>query len=105
LNQAKTELKLQNVRVYSARVEALQVDRLFDVITSRAFSELNNFVTWSGHLLAEGGRFYAMKGVHPEQEIARLPKEWENRKITPLQVPNLNVERHLVVIKRVPDSI
>lgn len=101
LTQVKAELKLKNVTVHTGRVELLKVDQKFDVITSRAFSELNNFVNWSHHLLQDGGRFLAMKGVSPDQEIERLPEGWEVEDIEPLQVPGLHVERHLVVIKKV----
>lgn len=100
LNQAKAELGLNNVTVYSARVESLQVNQRFDVITSRAFSELNNFVNWSQHLLAEGGRFIAMKGVHPQGEMERLPEGWEVKEVRPLTVPGLDAERHLIFIQK-----
>lgn len=72
----------------------------FDVITSRAFAELADFVTWAGHLLAEGGQFIAMKGVYPEAEIAALPAPWYARGVTRIQVPQLDAERHLVLIER-----
>lgn len=102
LTQAKTELGLSNVTVYTGRVEALVVEQKFDVITSRAFSELCNFVNWSGHLLADGGQFLAMKGIAPNQEIERLPAGWEMTRIEPLSVPGLDVERHLIYIKKIP---
>lgn len=101
LTQVKAELKLKNVTVYTGRVELLKVETKFDVITSRAFSELNNFVNWSCHLLQDGGRFLAMKGVSPDQEIERLPEGWEVENIEALRVPSLNVERHLVVIRKI----
>jgi len=104
LTQVKAELKLKNVTVHTGRVELLKVEYLFDVITSRAFSELNNFINWSQHLLTEDGRFLAMKGVSPIQEIERLPEGWEVESIEPLQVPGLNVERHLVHVKKL-DSV
>ena len=100
LSQAKTELGLKNVTVHTGRVEALQVGEAFDVITSRAFSELSNFVNWSGHLLAEGGQFIAMKGVNPTQEIDSLPAGWHVDKLEALTVPGLQAERHLVFIKK-----
>jgi 16S rRNA (guanine527-N7)-methyltransferase len=100
LTQVKAELKLKNVTVHTGRVELLKVENKFDVITSRAFSELNNFVNWSHHLLQEGGRFLAMKGVSPSHEIERLPEGWEVENIEPLHVPGLHVERHLVVIRK-----
>ncbi|MBC3873536.1 16S rRNA (guanine(527)-N(7))-methyltransferase RsmG [Undibacterium flavidum] len=100
LTQVKAELKLKNVTVHTGRVELLKVEHKFDVITSRAFSELNNFINWSHHLLTEDGRFLAMKGVSPTQEIERLPEGWEVESIEPLQVPGLDVERHLVHVKK-----
>jgi len=102
LSQAKTELGLTNVTVHTGRVEALQVTEKFDVITSRAFSELCNFINWSGHLLADGGQFIAMKGVAPAQEIERLPEGWQVTGMQALSVPGLQAERHLVFVKKSP---
>lgn len=102
LTQAKAELGLKNVTVHTGRVEALQVKDAFDVITSRAFSELVNFVNWSGHLLAEGGQFIAMKGVQSQQEMDNLPPGWHVDKLQALTVPGLQAERHLVFIKKTP---
>jgi 16S rRNA (guanine527-N7)-methyltransferase len=102
LTQVKAELGLANVTVYTARVEELQVPEKFDTITSRAFAELADFVNWSGALLADGGRFIALKGVRPDDEIARLPAGWKVSEVRPLEVPLLNAERHLVFIERAP---
>lgn len=99
LTQAKAELGLNNVTVHTARVEQLQVPHKFDVITSRAFSELADFVNWSAHLLQQGGRFIALKGMLPKEEIARLPAGWKVNKVQPLVVPGLNAERHLIFIE------
>ncbi|HEY0848158.1 MAG TPA: 16S rRNA (guanine(527)-N(7))-methyltransferase RsmG [Noviherbaspirillum sp.] len=99
LTQVKAELGLRNVTVYTARVEQLQVPQKFDVITSRAFAELNDFVTWSHHLLKDDGRFIALKGVMPKGEIARLPEGWKVVNVAPLHVPGLDAERHLVFIE------
>ena len=98
LTQVKAELGLTNVTVYTSRVEQLKVPQQFDVITSRAFAELNDFVTWSGHLLEEGGHFIALKGVMPGEEIARLPAGWKVDRVESLTVPGLDAERHLVFI-------
>jgi len=100
LTQAKAELQLSNVTVYTARVEQLQVEQDFDVITSRAFAELNDFINWSNHLLQAGGRYIAMKGVMPADEITRLPAGWQVVQTQPLQVPGLEAERHLIFIER-----
>ncbi len=100
LTQVKAELGLANVTVYTARVEQLQVSDKFDVITSRAFADLSDFVNWSSHLLADGGRYIALKGVAPKDEQERLPAEWKVDKVEPLDVPSLGAERHLVFIER-----
>ncbi|HJV73111.1 MAG TPA: 16S rRNA (guanine(527)-N(7))-methyltransferase RsmG [Noviherbaspirillum sp.] len=99
LTQVKAELGLANVTVYTARVEQLQVEQKFDAITSRAFAELADFVNWSGHLLKEGGRFIALKGVLPNEEIVRLPTGWKVSGVQGLTVPGLNAERHLIFIE------
>jgi 16S rRNA (guanine527-N7)-methyltransferase len=101
LTQVKAELGLANVTVYTARVEQLQVSEKFDVITSRAFADLSDFVNWSSHLLAEPGRYIALKGVAPEDERQRLPAAWRVSGVQPLQVPRLGAERHLVFIEKV----
>ena len=100
LTQVKAELGLSNVTVYTARVEQLQVSDKFDVITSRAFADLSDFVNWSSHLLADGGRYIALKGVAPKDEQERLPAEWQVTGVEPLHVPRLGAERHLVHIQR-----
>ncbi|MDM5179378.1 16S rRNA (guanine(527)-N(7))-methyltransferase RsmG [Massilia sp. DJPM01] len=100
LTQVKAELGLANVTVHTARVEQLQVPHKFDVITSRAFADLSDFVNWSGHLLAEGGKFIALKGTAPADEQERLPGDWKVSELRPIQVPGLQAERHLVFIEK-----
>lgn len=99
LNQVKAELELSNVTVYTKQVQQLEVKTKFDVITSRAFADLSDFVNWSGHLLQEGGQFIALKGTAPEEERERLPAPWAVQKLAPLAVPGLDAERHLVFIQ------
>jgi 16S rRNA (guanine527-N7)-methyltransferase len=100
LTQVKAELGLANVTVYTKKVQELEVKQPFDVITSRAFADLSDFVTWSGHLLADGGRFIALKGTAPADERERLPEPWAVNDLQPLRVPGLEAERHLVFISR-----
>ena len=100
LTQAKAELGLSNVSVYTARVEQFEAPQKFDVITSRAFAELSDFVNWSGQLLADGGEFIALKGVSPDTEVAHLPAGWIVKEVRALQVPTLQAERHLIFIER-----
>jgi len=100
LTQVKAELGLANVTVYTKRVEQLEVKEPFDVITSRAFADLLDFVNWSGHLLAEGGQFIALKGVAATDEQQRVPAPWKITELRTLKVPKLEAERHLVFIAK-----
>jgi 16S rRNA (guanine527-N7)-methyltransferase len=100
LNQVKAQLQLGNVAVVHARVEQLPIEQQYDVITSRAFAELKDFVTWSNHLLQQGGKYIALKGVLPQEEIDRLPPGWAVQQVQPLQVPGLDAERHLIFMER-----
>lgn len=99
LTQVKAELGLKNVTVYTMKVQDLKAGP-FDVITSRAFADLSDFVNWSGHLLEEGGRFIALKGTAPADEQERLPGEWKVRELRPIKVPKVEAERHLVFIEK-----
>jgi 16S rRNA (guanine527-N7)-methyltransferase len=100
LKQVKAELGLANVTVYTAKVQEVSVPAQFDVITSRAFADLSDFVEWSGHLLEDGGQFIALKGVAPAEEQERLPAPWRVSRLQSLAVPGLDAERHLVFIER-----
>lgn len=100
LKQVKAELELANVTVYTMKVQELELSDKFDVITSRAFADLSDFLNWSGHLLAEGGKFIALKGTAPAEEQERIPGEWKISGLQPLQVPRLGAERHLVFVER-----
>jgi len=98
--QAKIELGLSNVTVLNQRVEDLAGGQ-FDAVISRAFADLAEFVRLAGHLLPQGGRLYAMKGLLPEDEMSRLPPGWAVADCTRLNVPRLDAQRHLLVIERV----
>jgi 16S rRNA (guanine527-N7)-methyltransferase len=99
LEQAKAELGLANVCVACERVEGWRPEQRFDVVISRAFSELTDFVAQAAHLLAPGGRMLAMKGVHPYDEIARLPATHRVVRVEELRVPGLEAKRHLVILE------
>ncbi|NHR03634.1 16S rRNA (guanine(527)-N(7))-methyltransferase RsmG [Chromobacterium haemolyticum] len=96
LRQVVVELGLPNVQVMTERVEAYQPEQKFDRITSRAFSELAEFVKLTRHLLADHGQYVAMKGVYPYEEIALLPQGTVVSEVLPVTVPGLDAERHLV---------
>jgi 16S rRNA (guanine527-N7)-methyltransferase len=101
--QAKAELGLANLSVVTGRVETLQpgteVPARFDVIVSRAFAELADFVTLARHLVADGGAIWAMKGIRPEGEIERLPTGAHVETVIRLTVPSLEAERHLIKVR------
>jgi len=98
LQQVAVTLRLPNLRGLHERVERLAGP--YDVITSRAFASLADFVSWSGAALAEQGVWMAMKGQHPEKEIAALPPEVAMFHVERLHVPNLKGERCLVWMRR-----
>ncbi|WEF31962.1 16S rRNA (guanine(527)-N(7))-methyltransferase RsmG [Pseudoduganella chitinolytica] len=104
LTQVKVELGLANVTVYTKKVQDLQVKQPFDVITSRAFADLSDFIEWSRHLLADDGRFIALKGTAPQDERERLQDrlqgDWKVQDLQALRVPGLKAERHLVFVQR-----
>ena len=99
LSQAVIELGLSNVKVITGRVEAAEGIQ-FDAITSRAFAELRDFVTLTPQLLRDNGRWLAMKGVHPYEEIAQLPEDVHVTQVDKLNVPSLEAERHMVIIQK-----
>ncbi|HJV95959.1 MAG TPA: 16S rRNA (guanine(527)-N(7))-methyltransferase RsmG [Albitalea sp.] len=95
IRQAAAELKLPNLRAEHARVEDLATPP-FDLITSRAFSSLADFVRLTQQHLAPGAVWMAMKGKRPDAEIATLPAGVEVFHVEPLTVPGLGAERCLV---------
>jgi 16S rRNA (guanine527-N7)-methyltransferase len=97
LQQAAIELGLPNVAVRHARVEEMAGQ--YAQITSRAFAEMARFVELTRHLLAPGGRWLAMKGARPDDEIAALPAGIVVDQVIPLHVPGLAADRHLVTLK------
>jgi 16S rRNA (guanine527-N7)-methyltransferase len=97
LTQAKLELGLVNVEVVHGRVEAIRQPP-FDAIVSRALATLAQFVGWTRHLLRPGGCWLAMKGKLPAGELAALPPDLRAT-VTPLTVPGLREERHLVEMR------
>ncbi|WP_421505045.1 16S rRNA (guanine(527)-N(7))-methyltransferase RsmG [Erwinia rhapontici] len=98
LKQVQHELKLENISPVQSRVEDFPAELPFDGVISRAFASLTDMVTWCHHLPGPQGRFYALKGVLPQDEIAALPAGLTVENVLPLSVPQLEGERHLVII-------
>lgn len=97
VQQAIIDLKLPNVDVLCARAEEWGPNEKFDGIISRAFAELADFVAATRHLLADGGRWVAMKG-QLEHEVKLLPADICIEQTILLQVPGLKATRHLAVL-------
>ena len=97
VQQAAGELGLVNLTGRHARVETVREP--FDIIASRAFASLTDFVSWSRGALAEQGVWLAIKGKRPEDEISALPTEAAVFHVEPLQVPGLDAERCLVWLR------
>lgn len=96
VQQAIIELGLKNASVHCVRVEEWRSQQPFDGIVSRAFTELGDFLRVTRHLMAESGRWAAMKGV-AEQELAGVPEWCRVERVIPLQVPGLQAARSLVI--------
>ena len=95
VQQVATELKLPNLKALHARVEAL-TDK-YDIITSRAFATLLDFVTGSRAALKfETGVWLAMKAKDTSAEVAELPLDVNVFHVEQLTVPGLDAERCIV---------
>ena len=100
LRQVLAELGLKNAKVHCERLESWLPTWQYDCIVSRALAEIPEFVAASAHLLAPRGVIAAMKGVHPFDEIERIPPGFRAQHVHALTVPGLDAERHLVMIGR-----
>jgi len=96
LFQVKTALRLDNMSVHHARVESFQAAEPFDAVLSRAFASLQDMVAGCRQLLAPQGRFLAMKGAYPTDELDAIATQCEVKAVYPLSVPGLAEQRHLV---------
>lgn len=98
--QTANLLELPNVRVVHSRVEDYDCQQQVDIVTSRAFSSLADFVTGSQHLLKNQGRLLAMKGLIPQDEITGLPVDFYVYAIHALNIPGAQISRHVIDIRR-----
>lgn len=97
IKQVASELGLKNLTPVASRIEAHV--GTYQVITSRAFASLVDFVTHSQSKLADNGIICAMKGVEPVDEIQALQNDWQiNTQV--LTVPQLHESRHLIYLQR-----
>ena len=94
IQQVAATLRLPNLKGLHARVESLTEP--YDVVCSRAFASLLDFTTWSRAALAPHGVWMAMKGKHPDEELAALPADTSVFHVEQLKVPGLDAERCIV---------
>lgn len=99
MTQVKHELKLDNIEPVQSRVEAFSGQ--YAGVLSRAFASVADMVNWSHHLVAENGKFFALKGLVDEEEIEALPNFVKVEQIHSLHVPQLDGERHLVLLNKI----
>lgn len=101
LRQVVFQLKLTNVQPVKSRVEDYLENTPFDGVLSRAFSSLNDMVSWCSHLISENhGQFFALKGQYPTDELAQLPKNISLVSSHKIKVPELQGERHVIILKK-----
>lgn len=100
LRFAKRQLKLDNIEVVCERVEKYQPTNAYDVVISRAFSEVGQFLKLAGHLCAENGKVYAMKGPRKESEENASIYGYELVKDIDIDVPFLDATRRLLVFNK-----
>jgi 16S rRNA (guanine527-N7)-methyltransferase len=100
LEQVRDSLGLANVEVVQSRAETYQPARRFDTVLARAVGPVADLVKYAGGLVGGGGRFLAMKGRYPEEELARKLNGWKVAAVHRLHVPGLDEERHLVELCR-----
>lgn len=100
LFQVKQQLELDNVEIVDQRVESYRPATLFDGVITRAYSSLKIMTESCDHLLDNGGRFWAMKGVFPQDELRQLEKRYIVEATFKLEVPGVDGERTLVVLRK-----
>ena len=105
IDHAAGLLELPNVQTVHTRAENFRPAQRFEIVLSRAVGPVEQFVKWAGHLSVGGGRLLAMKGRHPQEELAKLPSGWKLAAVHRLNVPALDEERHLVEICRSHDRL
>jgi 16S rRNA (guanine527-N7)-methyltransferase len=100
LRQARAELRLSNLDVVATRIEGWGPASPFDVAISRAYADLHRFASDAGRVTKPTGRWLAMKGTYPADELAGLPEGVRVVAARRLDVPGLDAERHLVIMER-----
>ena len=99
VTQAVAELGLANVDVIQSRIEAFQSTCRFDTITARAYASIEELIGKTTRLLADNGQYLIMKGIYPVAEVEAMPSGYQVEAVHQLNVPKLEAERHLLVVR------
>ena len=94
------ELGLDNVTPVQSRVEEYQPSVKLDGVLSRAFASLQDMIDWCSHLIDHSGKFIALKGVFPSEELDSLPAGVKFEQKIALEVPDLDAQRHLIILSK-----
>lgn len=100
LTQVKHTLGLKNITPVQSRVEDYQPSVKLNGVLSRAFASLQDMLSWCSHLVDQDGEFIALKGQYPQTELDNLPTGFHFSQNIVLQVPELDGERHLIILKK-----
>lgn len=100
IRQVIRQLGLTNVTPIQSRVEEYQPEVRFDGVLSRAFASLQDMAAWCQHLVADSGRFYALKGIFNPDELGELQPHFVLQQKVKLAVPELIGERHLIILAK-----
>ncbi|MCF6204926.1 MAG: 16S rRNA (guanine(527)-N(7))-methyltransferase RsmG [Methylococcaceae bacterium] len=95
VQQAILELQLTNVSVINNRVENIQTEKQFSSLILRAFSNMQNIITLTRHLIGKQGIVYAMKGQIPSEELVNFNEQYT---IIPIKIPGIDAKRCLIRI-------
>jgi 16S rRNA (guanine527-N7)-methyltransferase len=102
LRHVTSRLGLAQVEVVHARLEDYPAPAGFDTVTARALAPLPRMLELAGHLCRPGGRILAMQGRRQDDALRALPAGWEVEAVEGLAVPQLDAQRHIVVLRRAP---
>jgi 16S rRNA (guanine(527)-N(7))-methyltransferase RsmG len=98
--QTASALGVRNIEVVHKRAEDFQTKQQIDIVVSRAFTSLKQFIGWTQHLLSDHSKLLAMKGLYPHVEIAELPDEFKVIQTHLLSIPGEETERHLLELRK-----
>lgn len=99
VTQAVMELGIENVTVVQSRAEAFKPTHPYDVVIARAFAGIKDLLQRVQHLCAPGARVVAMKGQYPEGELEGWPAGFTCESVEKVNIPGLQAERHVVLIR------